>query len=1232
MNSTSSTSESSLPEILQRFEDELVEAPDPQPVLERYLALHPELAEKLREIAEAIELLQVTPIHHAPEVESGQAEPASPSRFGPYQVVRSIGRGGMGEVYEAMEEPLGRRVAVKTIRRSQTTSGNLLLRFDRERRTLARLHHTNIVPIFATGRKGDLLYFAMPYLSGASLGQVIKTARSHESAGNGLASSSFEDLLKEAQSRSQSALEPPITGAAAEPTAAEPGSAGAPTPPARGPRASGTQLLSPAYLRTAVQVMAAAAEGVHHAHQAGVIHRDLKPTNIMVETGGHAWVLDFGLAALKETTGDGAASAPIAWSIDRATSEPDVSLTAGPLGTLPYMAPEQHSDGKQADVRSDVWGLGVTLYELLTLHRAFSTGEAALSADPVAPRRLNPCLDVDLEAVVLKALRKDPAHRYPDAQNLADDLRHWLASEPVNARKAHTLRRLALWSRRNKGWATAVLIAGLATLGLGIGGVALGKKIAAVAKAETEMAIAKQQQAAADAQHARTLQTEAEQRERLRQRDVQFQEIQQIWIMPHRDAWRKSIERRIVEARGLGGDVRSLQTHAIAALRELDAQAAKDLPYPASNLAFDLQGRRLYSSWFQNQAIRVWDGERDETRTLEIKGDGPFAFRPDGTPWQLARLGNDDRILFLQDLANEKVIRRLESPRQDRRHVSESAITPSGSHAAALWHASAPLVGMDPPENAPPVLIVVWDATTGAVLRTIDFDSSALSLALAPDGRMLAAGDGHGNVTVWTLPDGALHATLSAGDNRIQCLAFGREPRVSFHQKPDAPQWQVAAGDGGGTVTLFDLQHKRIRNIGRASCNDFKALAFRPDGALLVSVGRGAAFLWDVATGRTVLTAGGGNTELSVTFAPDGRRMAVGCWGVHGDVDHVKVLDLRDGRSMQSLLGLESMVARHVFSNDGRLVAALANDWRVGIWERASGRLLHIFAIPPGLFSDNVGLAFDPTARRIAFSAHEHATLWDVQTGRLIQSWDLPPGLQEQLAFHGPDELTLIRCETRDRAPPFNMSHPKDHPRVYRLYSLLGPTPRRPIKEIPNHDWHCNGILMPDDGRFVIADGLSTRDSRQTRSITAYDGRSGATLWSMPSQRGFGDDGDTFKLSPSGKILFLYHRNQSRTTWLKLPGREWMAETETRIPLLSPDDRRWFAMVSNHVTGRLEWHYYPDGGTGPEIAFAELGDTASGLVFAPDSRHVAWGGSKYDVVVCDLVELQRAMAEYGLGW
>jgi serine/threonine protein kinase len=203
MTTAFKNSESSLPELLQRFEQELLEAHDRQVVLEKYESLHPEMVETLRELAEAVQMLQETPFRAAAK-QTSSGESNKPKRFGPYRVVRAIGRGGMGEVYEAVEEPLARRVAVKTIRRSQSTSAISLLRFDRERRTLARLHHTNIVPIFATGCEGELLYFAMPYLSGASLGQVIKTAVSRGSSDSTLSSSSFEQLLKEAHSRSQS--------------------------------------------------------------------------------------------------------------------------------------------------------------------------------------------------------------------------------------------------------------------------------------------------------------------------------------------------------------------------------------------------------------------------------------------------------------------------------------------------------------------------------------------------------------------------------------------------------------------------------------------------------------------------------------------------------------------------------------------------------------------------------------------------------------------------------------------------------------------------------------------------------------------------------------------------------------------------------------------------------------------------------------------------------------------
>src|SRR5262249_17917817 len=153
-------------------------------------------------------------------------------------------------------------------------------------------------------------------------------------------------------------------------------------------------------------------------------------------------------------------------------------------------------------------------------------------------------------------------------------------------------------------------------------------------------------------------------------------------------------------------------------------------------------------------------------------------------------------------------------------------------------------------------------------------------------------------------PEGELYRKLSASDNPIQCLCFGREPRISYRHTSDTPRWQLAVGDAGGIVTLLDLQAKRIRNIGRGSQYDIKTLTFSPDGARLVSAGRHIPKLWDVATGRMVLDIPGANFMLAVAFAPDGHTLAIGRWGMFGDPDGVRVFHVGEGRGMRTLPGL----------------------------------------------------------------------------------------------------------------------------------------------------------------------------------------------------------------------------------------------------------------------------------------------------------------------------------------
>jgi serine/threonine protein kinase/WD40 repeat protein len=1201
MNPTSSAPDSSVAKLLQRFEQEFLEAPDPGAILERYRVLHPELAPRFGELAEAIEMLQATPLRHVPETVAARTEATGPARFGPYRVVRSIGRGGMGEVYEAVEEPLGRRVAVKTIRRNQTTSASLLLRFDRERRTLARLHHTNIVPIFATGCEDDLLYFAMPYLSGASLGQVIKTARSHELSGAGLSSSSFEELLKEAHSRSQSASEARIVAGPTEPRAAPPGDAGpaapespagpSPTIPAQGP---GPHLLSKAYIRTAVQVMAVVAEGLHHAHEAGVIHRDLKPTNIMVETDGHAWVLDFGLAALKATT-SGDAMAPMAFPIAPPATESDATLTDGPLGTLPYMAPEQHRDGRQADRRSDVWGLGVTLYELLTLQRAFASGKAVLETEPISPRQVNPGLDRDLEAVVLKALSKDPAHRYLTAQALADDLNHWLRREPVSARPAAIPRRLWLWSQRQPAAAVGLAIAFLVTL-------AVGGVLQAIAAIE---------------------------RERDKERELQLLAIQRLRMEQHANGWSDEVWNLVRHVAGARQDA-ALQAQAAAALAGMDARIVKSFDFDTDALAFHPAAPELLLSGADGR-VRVWNSSIEETRILEPAGRGEFAFRPDKTALQLV-VTQDQRSLELRDVAKAQLLRTYKSPIEGASAILAGTITPDARLVAAL----ARRLDTSGPYLEDAGILAVWESDSGRLVRTIPA-TRATDIALSPDGTLFAAGDEDGRILVWPLPAGEPIATLEGRRNQINCLLFGPDPLRRRETPRPGTGWLLAAGESGGIVTVWDLHTRAARSSCRGSSYEVYALAFRPDGMTLASASHGRVNLWDIATGRLLLDVGGRARFDALAFSPDGNRLAFGRVRGFG-LGCAEVWELEDHRGIQTLRGLLGPVEKVIISQNGRLVAALSNDWQVCVWDRSAGRLLDLFDAPHGAFADNAALAFDPDGRRLAYASGREAILWDIGTGKALNVWRLLEGFQDDLAFRD-DQLLSIRVETPDgRVRPYG-TDPTKYPRIIRMRNLLGPNPTKPIWELREFNRHVFHSAVSPDGRYFVAEGLRgpSIETRE-RVVKLYEVVTGKMLAPIPTQLSLRYDGAWFRFDPTGTVLVHLVSDDFRIHLLAIPDLTYLGEPQRDrredLRCLSPEGKRWLILHFRQGKTIPATHtVHERGRDSPLVTIAaDLTPVGTHAEFSRNGRIAAWGEADGTVSVCNLVEVQRRLAEIGLGW
>jgi serine/threonine protein kinase len=439
-------------QLLLQFQQECEAAADRTALLEEWCARAPHLATRLRARVEMAAMLART---------RPQADEATPQQLGEFKIVRRLGV-SMGEVFEAWQPSLKRRVAIKTIRRGRISPEARDL-FLREQQVLAGLHQTHIVPIHAAGEEAGLQYFVMPYIDGAALHHVVHLARNWNSSATAGKTPPLKELAKQAADRHQGSPAP-----AGHCTTLD--AVSAPDSPADQPPAPP---LSSAYFRSVAQVMSDAADALQHAHDAHILHRDLKPSNLMVDRQGHCWIIDFGLAGVLTTApGDSASKNGVEATGKVNDSPPTVS---GIMGTPPYMAPEQWHG--TADQRSDVYGLGVTLYELLTLTCAFAGEDRdAIKRQVMAgvqrsPRQAAPNIPLDLDAICTKAMNKDAVKRYSTPKLFAEDLRNWLNGQPTLARPAWWPRRLGLWAKRNKGWATALT---LLMIVLAIGAAALG--------------------------------------------------------------------------------------------------------------------------------------------------------------------------------------------------------------------------------------------------------------------------------------------------------------------------------------------------------------------------------------------------------------------------------------------------------------------------------------------------------------------------------------------------------------------------------------------------------------------------------------------------------------------------------------------------------------------------------------------------------------------------------------